>query len=179
MKKLTKAVLCLASVALLGGCAKSITVEEAAKIAGEYKVENIKETSGKCKTTVKIEGEGSYLATVKNLLEMMGIEEGESEEEIKDPKLLMITASYVAFISASTEKIEWKADGTALSYSISDSSKETVMGVTLTTEEKTNASYTSVGLPSSASSTITYKFESSTTNESFKVVANASYSYSK
>src|SRR5574344_245281 len=157
MKKFSKVVLCLAATAMLGGCAKTVTPEEAIKSIATMKIEDVKATSGEMTTKVeKLSGEGTYGKQIVALFATIGLVEGaEKKTEIKDLSEYFITTEEIdAAVALMGDKLVIKQDGTAFSFSGSyeqsvtaeDSDFDIAYSVAVSQE----ISYRADGLPSSS-----------------------------
>ncbi len=71
----------LAAVAMLGGCAKTVKAEEAAKVADGLKISDLNIKEGKVKTSIdKLSGSGDKSEAAVAVLKVAGVKEGDSDE---------------------------------------------------------------------------------------------------
>ncbi len=180
MKKISKAILCLASVAFLGSCAKSISKEEAIKIAGNFKAEDVQEKSGSVHTVTKITaGSGEYAQLLVAYLEASGISNSDKTVEINTPSAYLISATYVKTHNDAYENISWKADGNALSWSVHLTEESTKEGLKTSSTEDDSASYGSNGLPIKKSILLKYELTHDSVVENVEISSTETYTWSK
>ena len=82
---------------MLGGCAKTVTPEEAKKSIATMKIEDVKATSGEMTMKVeKLSGEGTYGKQIVALFATIGLVEGaEKKTEIKDLSEYFLTVAAI------------------------------------------------------------------------------------
>lgn len=183
MKKIAKVVLCLASVALLGGCAKSVSAEEAEKIADGIKMEDAKIASGKMVTKYdKVEGSGDNAEKIISLLSLAGIKTGaEKSTDISSSELstyFISSTGIAAIYAAYGDKVSFKADGNAISYSLkvteSVTKEDSAFGIAYESTLEGTANYNANGFAASEKSSEACKFGDS---DSLTLVVSVSYSW--
>ncbi len=159
MKKINKVIMGLAAAAMLGGCAKTVTAEQAAKIADGLSFSNLNITEGKMKTTIdKLSGNGEQAEAAVALLTLGGIKEGKSEETS-----ISSSSYYAYFISGNAireygdDGYIYSANGNAITIEAKEVQTESPTGTgTATLSGKTV--YRADGLMDLATATVTVTF---------------------
>lgn len=141
MKKINKFLLCLATVAMLGGCSNGATAEDAKKAIADLSVDKVTYTSGHAVMTLtKFSGTGtmgtSYAESMKSntMFSIFDPVAAGSKVEVDINKNQM--ASF--FVNSSTfDKMKeygatFTVNGTAVSYSCTINQTQTVEGIKIT-----------------------------------------------
>ncbi len=116
MKKTTKILLCLSTLSILSGCAKTVTAEEAARIADGLKLEDLNIKEGKMKATYhEISGTGEKSKALVALMALAGVSTGITQEDTINKE------TYSTYFVNATEIRTWGdtnmkyiVDGTAI-----------------------------------------------------------------
>lgn len=182
MKKIAKAVLCLASTVLLTGCAESISVNEAKKIADGLSLDAVTaKYSGGKKTSkvVEFSSSGDNSAIVLKAMSNAGTKLNNVTEEDVVPSDYFISRVYIATMANKYgDDIAFSADGTALMFDVSVTTEykaeESAFGVAYTDVSTISAFYNDEGLRTFRKLTQTMTFSSS---DIFKIVTEESYSW--
>lgn len=159
MKKINKVIMGLAAVTMLGGCAKTVTAEEAAKIADGLSFSNLNITEGKMKTTIdKLSGNGEQAEAALALLTLAGIKEGKSEEtSISSAAYSTYFISGDAIREYGDDGYIYSANGNAITIEAKEVKAESPTDTgTATASGKT--AYRADGLMDSANATVTVTF---------------------
>lgn len=141
MKKFNKVIMGLAAVAMLGGCAKTVSAEEAAKVADGLSFSSLNIKEGKMKTTIdKLSGNGDQAEAAVAVLTLAGIKEGKSEE------VSLSSSSYSAYFVSGDAIRTYGDDGYA--YSVNGTA------ITIETKEVKSESPTGSGTATASGKTV-------------------------
>lgn len=170
MKKISKIIVGLSCLAMLGGCAKTVTASEAAEVADSLKFSDVKATSGK--TVYKIEKLDITGETAKSYADAVGLKEGKTETtDISKTSLSLYFVSSSEIKALGDTATTYTVDGTKISYETKAEASVTFLTVSITRKTTTKKNYRADGMLSTKVDDITYTIKDDS------IVAKISYTY--
>ena len=144
MNKINKLVVGVSCVLMLGGCAKTVSASEAAKVADGLKFSDVKATSGSAVIKVeKVETTGDNTSAILNLI---GVEEGKSETKEINSGLVAYFVSSTEITALGDTNTTYTVDGTAITIENKVSSELSLLGASVSTVTVTKKEYRSDGM---------------------------------